>query len=122
MVIAFSGWPDAKRVATYAAMYLMDKLKADKIGEIDSTPFYDFAIQRPFINIEKGLSKEYKLPQNELYAWKSKKGLRNLLILVGEEPHTNWLRYVESIFQALHLGTVHRVCLLRLDRSDSPYG
>ena len=112
MVIAFGGWPDAKRVATYAAMYLTDKLKADKIGEIDSTPFYDFAIQRPFINIEKGLIKEYKLSQNELYAWKSKKGHRNLLILVGEEPHTNWPRYVESIFQALHLGTVHRICLL----------
>jgi proteasome assembly chaperone (PAC2) family protein len=93
-------------------MYLRDKLKADKVGEIDSTPFYDFAIQRPFINIEKGLIKEYQLPQNELYAWKSKKNLRDLLILVGEEPHTNWPRYVESIFQALHLGTVHRICLL----------
>jgi proteasome assembly chaperone (PAC2) family protein len=112
MIIAFSGWPDARRVATYAAAYLRDKLNADKIGKIDSAPFYDFAIQRPFINIEKGMIKEYQLPQNELYAWKSKKDLRNILILMGEEPHTNWPRYVESIFQALHLGTVHRICLL----------
>jgi proteasome assembly chaperone (PAC2) family protein len=112
MIIAFGGWPDAKRVATYAAEYLIDKLQADKIGEIDSTPFYDFAILRPYINIERGLIKEYEPPQNELYAWKSKKGLKDLLILVGEEPHTNWPRYVESIFQTLQLGTVHCICLL----------
>ena len=111
MVIAFGGWPDANRVATYAARYLADRLQADKIGEIDSNPFYDFAIQRPFINIEEGLIKEYTLPQNELYAWKSK-GLKDLLLLIGVEPHTNWHRYVEAIIQALELGTVHRVCLL----------
>ena len=35
VVMAFSGWPDAKRVATYAAEYLRDSLKAEKIGEID---------------------------------------------------------------------------------------
>jgi len=111
-VIAFSGWPDAKRVATYAAEYLIARLKADKIGEIDSTAFYDFAIQRPPVNIQKGLIKEYRLPRNELYAFISKTASSNLLVLVGEEPHTNWFRYVESVLRILELGKVNRICLL----------
>ncbi len=111
MVIAFRGWPDAKRVATYAAEYLRDKLQAEKIGEIDSKAFYDLIIQRPLVNIESGLMKEHTLPQNELYVWKDKKGARDLLMLIGEEPHINWFRYVEPIFQVLELGKVRRICL-----------
>ncbi|MCW4033166.1 MAG: PAC2 family protein [Candidatus Bathyarchaeota archaeon] len=112
MVMAFSGWSDAKRIATYAAEYLRDKLRAEKIGEINSKNYYDFAIQRPLVSIKKGLMKEYMPPSNELYVWKGKDTDHDLLILIGVEPHTSWTKYVESIFDALDLEEINRICLL----------
>ncbi|MEM4245841.1 MAG: PAC2 family protein [Candidatus Bathyarchaeia archaeon] len=112
MIAAFSGWPDAKRVATYAAQYLVEKLQAERIGEIDSAPFYDFTIQRPIVSIEQGLMKEYELPQNRIYAWKGTGKRAGLTILIGQEPHPNWPRYVESFFHIFSLGRIRRLCLL----------
>ena len=112
VVAAFAGWPDAKRVATFAAEYLRDKLKAEKIGEIDPTPFYDFVIERPLINIKNGLMKDYTPPINELYAAKTRPATQGLLILIGMEPHSNWREYAESLFQTLDPGKVDLICLL----------
>ncbi len=110
-VMAFSGWPDAKRVATYAAEYLQDKLRAEKIGEIDSNLYNHFTIQRPLISIKNGLVKSYAPPSNELYMAKGDPSGHDLLILIGTEPHLNWARYVESVFEAFSLGKANRVLL-----------
>ncbi len=56
--------------------------------------------------------KEYTPPVNELYLWKSKSVLCDLVLLIGVEPHTNWFRYVESIFHIVSLKEVKRICLL----------
>ena len=112
LIVAFRGWPDAKRIATYAAEYLRDKVNAERIGEIDAAPFSDFAIQRPSVRIEKGLIIDYELPKNELYAAKSKAAAPGLLILIGAEPNTNWRRYIEVLLGALDFSKAHRVCLL----------
>lgn len=112
IVAAFAGWPDAKRVATSAAEYLRDKLKAEKIGEIDSAPFYDFVIERPLVNIKNGLMKDYTPPINELYVAKTKSSAQGLLILIGMEPHVNWKIYSESLFQIVERKKVSLICLL----------
>jgi len=111
VVMAFNGWPDAKRVATYAAEYLRDSLKAEKIGKIDPKPYYDFTIERPQVTIKDGLMRDYSPPINEFYFWRDKKNYRDLLIFIGTEPHTNWAKYVNSIFKFMSSGKVKRVCL-----------
>ncbi|OGD54728.1 hypothetical protein A3K80_00845 [Candidatus Bathyarchaeota archaeon RBG_13_38_9] len=111
VVMAFSGWPDAKRVATYAAEYLRDSLKAEKIGEIDPKPYYDFTIERPQVTIKDGLMIEYSPPINEFYFRRDKKSSHDLLIFIGTEPHTNWVRYVNSIFKVMSSGKVNRICI-----------
>ena len=111
VVMAFSGWPDAKRVATYAAEYLRDSLKAEKVAEIDPKPYYDFTIERPQVTIKDGLMKEYSPPINELYFWRDKKKSHDLLIFIGTEPHTNWVKYVNSIFKLMSPGKIKCVCL-----------
>ncbi|MGQ9543993.1 MAG: proteasome assembly chaperone family protein [Candidatus Bathyarchaeia archaeon] len=110
VIMAFSGWPDARRVATYAAEYLVKKLGAEKMGEVDSTIFYDFAVQRPLVNIEKGLLKDYKPPINEFYK-ATPPGL-DLLIFIGVEPHMNWSTYIDSIFKIFEGKVIGRICLL----------
>lgn len=111
-IMAFRGWPDAKRVASYAAEYLCDKLSVEKIAEIDSRPFYDFAIQRPLVDIKKGIIKDYSPPSNELYFYRSKMSEHDLLILIGVEPHTNWQKYVASIFKTFSVESSNLICCL----------
>jgi len=110
VVMAFRGWPDAGRVATYSAEYLVETLDAVKVGELDSTIFYDFAVQRPIVNIERGLLKDYRPPVNELYRVASS-GM-DLLVFIGVEPHMNWPAYSKSIFKMFEGKDVGRICLL----------
>ncbi|MBS7649752.1 PAC2 family protein [Candidatus Bathyarchaeota archaeon] len=110
VIMAFRGWPDARRVATYSAEYLVETLDAVKVGEVDSTIFYDFTIQRPIVNIERGLLKDYRPPVNELYRATSS-GME-LLIFIGVEPHMNWSAYSQSIFKMFESEKVSRICLL----------
>jgi predicted ATP-grasp superfamily ATP-dependent carboligase len=79
---------------------------------MDPTPFYDFVIERPLVNIKNGLMKDYTPPINELYATKIKPSAQGLLILIGTEPHTNWREYAESLFEELEPGKVNLICLL----------
>ncbi|MEM3475681.1 MAG: PAC2 family protein [Candidatus Bathyarchaeia archaeon] len=105
VIIAFSGWPDANQVATYSAKYIIDNLKMEKIKEIPLDGFYNFSLNRPVVNIEQGVIKEYKPPKNELYKLNN-----DLLVLVGEEPHTNWFTYVDAFLQIL--SKANQICLL----------
>jgi predicted ATP-grasp superfamily ATP-dependent carboligase len=108
VVIAFSGWSDANQVATYSTKYLKDNLKMKKIGEINLESFYNFLLNRPIVNIEKGLIKDYKLPKNELYALNSKGN--GLIVLMGDEPHLNWFSYVNLILQLFSKANL--ICLV----------
>jgi len=109
VIIAFSGWPDANQAATYSAKYIINNFKMKKIKEINLEGFYNFSLNRPIVNIEQGLIKEYNLPKNELYALNSEKD-SDLLILIGDEPHINWFTYVNIFLQAFSKAKF--ICLL----------
>jgi len=108
VVIAFSGWSDANQAATYSVKYLKDTLKMEKVGEINLEGFYNFSLNRPIVNIEKGLIKDFKIPKNELYALNNKDS--RLLVLIGDEPHLNWFSYVDLILQLFSKANL--ICLI----------
>ena len=96
MIIGLDGWGNAGEASTITVSYLIDKLKARKVGEIESDEFYNYQISRPFVSIEGGLIKRYDKLRNVLYEWR---GDRIVIILKGVEPHLNWSRYVDRVFE-----------------------
>ena len=64
MVVAFAGWPDAAEAATRAVRYLIRKLPAEKIAEIDCEEYYDFTLTRPQSRMNKHKERLIKWPES----------------------------------------------------------
>lgn len=96
LIIGLDGWGNAGEASTMSVSYLIEKLKAKEVGEIGSDEFYNYQISRPLVSIEGGLVRRYDKLRNILYEWK---GDRIVIILKGVEPHLNWSKYVDKIFE-----------------------
>ncbi|MGC9523367.1 MAG: PAC2 family protein [Anaerolineae bacterium] len=109
MIAGWHQWADAGAISSGLPLYLVHKLEARKIGEIEDDGFYLFQLPgahhflRPEIQLEDGYRKALKKPQNEFYyAGNEDKGL---VIFLGEEPHMRADRYAEALLNAvLELG------------------
>ena len=60
MVVAFAGWPDAAEAATRAIRYMVRKLPAKKLAEIDPEEFYDFTVNRPQVRVNRRSKRRIK--------------------------------------------------------------
>ncbi len=106
-------WADAGAVSSGLPHYLVDRLAAQKIGEIKSDPFYLFqlpgtqAFLRPEIKLDDGYPRELRAKKNEIFfAGDEHKGL---YIFLGDEPHLNVERYAEAFFNGVQETNVRRV-------------
>ena len=113
MVVAFAGWPDAAEAATRAVRYLVRKLPAEKIAEIDSEEYYDFTLTRPQSRINKHKERLIKWPTNEFYSYIPKKDPDNgILLYVGTEPNLKWRTFSKSIVEVAKLAGVELIICL----------
>lgn len=114
LVAGFEGWPDAGKVSTGVIGYLRDRLRAAKVAEVEPDDFYIFQgpgleALRPLASIEDGLVSGLDLPRTDLWAWRNDRGGRDLVLLLGAEPHLRWNEYADSVLDfAQELG-VRRV-------------
>ena len=69
MIVAFAGWPDAAEAATRAIRYLVRKLPAKKIAEIDPEEFYDFTEVRPQTRVNRKGERVIRWPRNDFYSF-----------------------------------------------------
>jgi proteasome assembly chaperone (PAC2) family protein len=97
MIIALSGWSDAAKVATGAALYLARTLDASGFAQIEGDQFYDFSNTRPEVTIDGGLIKLLQLPINSLLHWKNDKTDHDLILFHGIEPNFHWQKFVDTI-------------------------
>ena len=76
LLIGFSGWMDGGDVSTGTVQGLVEKLDAEKLGEIDPNGFYIYsfpgsmeitALFRPHAKIIDGEIKSYTTPSNAFY-------------------------------------------------------
>jgi len=125
MIVGWRQWADAGAISSGLPQYLIEKMQARKIGEIESGDFYIFQIPgthhflRPEIKLEEGYRQSLKIPQNEIfYAGDNKKGL---VIFLGEEPHLHPDRYAEAFFDVVETLKVKRVAALGGVYGPMPY-
>ena len=108
MIVGLEGWVNAGKVSTFSVKYLIDKLKAQRFGEILQGEFHDYAIQRPFVSIKEGVIRSYVPPRSILYYWKGGNNL-NLILLLGVEPYINWPRYSDAVLEVAENMNVRRI-------------
>ncbi len=109
MIIGLDGWGNGGKVSTFTVKYLADKLGAKEFGEIMSERFQNYLIQRPLVSIKEGMVESYVPPRNELFYWKAKEGGRDLVLLLGFEPHREWPRYTQAILTLAEKMDVKRI-------------
>ena len=122
MIIGLSGWGNAGEASTFTVKYLVDKLGAKKFGEISHEMFHDYWIQRPMVLTQKGVIKSYVPPINDLFYWRNKGSGRDLVLLIGFEPHLNWPKYTENVLRLAEEMGVERIYTIGGYLADIPQG
>jgi predicted ATP-grasp superfamily ATP-dependent carboligase len=113
MIVGWNQWADAGAISSGLPAYLVDHLKADKIGEIKPDGFYLFQVPgthdllRPQIRLHEGYRQELRAHENEFFY--AELGGKGLVIFIGEEPHQNHERYAEALLDAVEALGVRRV-------------
>ncbi len=102
MLVGLEGWFDVASAATQAVNAFISADHAVIVGAIDPDPFYDFTQQRPHVTIDDDV-REIVWPANEFVLQRSgpspdgATGHRDVVGLIGVEPHLNWRTYVDAI-------------------------
>jgi proteasome assembly chaperone (PAC2) family protein len=89
MIAAFEGWTDAGGSASGAASYLASRWGGEEFADIDAEEFYDFTALRPQVRLRADNSREIVWPRNRFLS-ASLPGSRDVVIMVGTEPHLRW--------------------------------
>ena len=112
MVMGFSGWPDAGRVSSISIEYLINSLKAEKVGNLRTSGYYDLTSTRPLVTVSGGVLRDLRFPLNELYLWTSENYEKAILILMGSEPNINWEEYTNQILSICDECMIRRIYLI----------
>jgi hypothetical protein len=96
MLVALTGLFDIGGAATTALDQFAPADSAVTIGEIDPDPFYDFTQERPQVEFDEGEVRVIRWPENQFDVVRGR-GERDLVVLVGVEPHLGWRTYSECI-------------------------
>jgi hypothetical protein len=96
MVIALTGLFDIAGAATTALDRFAPADTAITVAEIDPDPFYDFTQERPQVEVTDGEMGVIRWPENRFDIVRTT-GARDLVVLVGAEPHLCWRTYSACI-------------------------
>lgn len=113
MIAGWNQWADAGAISSGLPLYLIHKLGAQKIGEIEDDGFYLFQLPgahhflRPEIQLDEGYRVSMKKPTNEFYYTEIED--KGLVIFLGEEPHMRADRYADALLRATKALGVKRV-------------
>ena len=96
MIAAFEGWTDAGGSASGAVSYLAKRWGGEEFADIDAEEFYDFTALRPQVRLRGEGSREIVWPRNRFLA-ATVPGARDVVIMVGTEPHLRWRTFSECV-------------------------
>ncbi len=135
--ILIAGFADnSGTTAASAVAYLVERWDAHLLAEIDPEELFDFTVRRPFVRAENG-ERVLEWPTSRLYVARPAGAVRDVVLMVGVEPHLRWRTFCDAIVSfmdevgattSLTLGsysapTPHtRPVPLLLSASDEAYG
>ena len=99
LIAAFAGWNDAGQAATAAVRFLGERWEAARFASIDPEDFFDFTTTRPLIRLGPGLERELEWPANIFFFHAAPALSRDIVLLLGTEPHLKWQAFTDTILQ-----------------------
>lgn len=100
LVLALRGYFDIAGAATGALDWCLEDRTTTVVACIDPDPFFDFTTQRPEVYLDEDNERQIIWPENEIIVARFPDGARDLVVLSGVEPHTNWNIFAECIVQS----------------------
>lgn len=120
LVAAFEGWNDAGDAASGAARWLADRHDAELVAVIEAEDFFDFTTTRPLVELDEAGHRKIVWPDTEIWA-ASTSTARDLVILVGHEPHLRWRTYCNAVLEVVQELDVSLAVTLGALLSDVPH-
>jgi hypothetical protein len=135
-IAGFEGWNDAGEAASGVVNHLGIAWQATPIGAIDPEDFYDFQVNRPVVEIEKGHTKRLIWPTTRISLARARNpdpgdqadssepptGLsRDVVLVHGIEPNMRWRAFGEEVVHGLESLGVELVILLGALLADVPH-
>ena len=101
LVAAFTGWNDAGDAATDAVERLAVQYGAEQVGYVDPEVHVDFQALRPTVVIVDGVTREIRWPGTRILAARLPESSRDLVLVLGPEPHLRWREYCDAILEVV---------------------
>ena len=118
LIAAFgSAWGTS---AVQALHYLAERWETTLLAEVDPEPFYDFSTLRPLVRIEDG-ERTITWPENRFVLARPEGAERDVVFLIGVEPHLRWGEFAEAIAGAMERLGVHESVILGAYRAATPH-
>lgn len=125
MIVGWRQWADAGSISSKLPEYLVQRTNARRIGSIKPDGFYLFQIPgthdlvRPTIEFEDGFPKSLEKHRNEFYY--ADDDQRGIVYFLGDEPHLDIDRYINTILEAAKTLNVKRIISLGGVYAELPY-
>ncbi len=99
-LMAFEGWGDAGESASQAVASFIEHSDAELIAVIDPDDHFDFPVRRPMVELDSEGVRNITWPQNEIHVVRGAE--RDVVIVLGEEPHYRWKVFTGELVEALN--------------------
>ena len=100
--------------------YLVSEWHADLVAKISGEDLYDFSVLRPFVQV-KDNRREITWPEILIFLANKQGATRDLLMLVGSEPHVRWPTFIKAVSQYLQTLGVQLIVNLRSFPAPTPH-
>src|ERR687886_1018746 len=98
LIAGFGGWGDAGSAASIALRHLLGETAQPASATLDPSACYDFTVARPLTTrTEDGSNWSLEYPKVAFYPIRLEEGERDLLVLLGPEPHFRWPEIAPAI-------------------------
>lgn len=115
MLMGLSGWMDGGDVSTGTIEFFIRHMKTRRLARIEPEKFYVYsfpgsmevsALFRPHVQIEAGLIRLYRPPENFFYYDQE----HRLILFEGREPNFAWTDFADCVFEVIdrfHVETIY---------------
>lgn len=111
-IIAYEGWGDASDAASGAVEYLIEQADVEPFARIDGEEFMNYQMSRPVVEFDDDGNRIIHWPATGAFALTLSGHHRDVVVMLGEEPHTRWRLYTSTMLGFLRELGVSQVITL----------